>query len=81
VKVPLRGSVRPDKRRLVLIVQLRRRGVWQPPGYKAVVGRKGRFATFLRPGRKGAWRYSVATIADRSHGRGRTRVYPLTVGR
>ncbi len=80
-KVALRGHVRPDKRSLVLIVQLRRQGLWQAPGYKSVTVRGGRFRTFFRPGRKGAWRFSVATIADRSHGRGRTRVYPLTVGR
>jgi hypothetical protein len=80
-KVALTGRVKPGKKKLVLIVQLRRRGVWQAPGYKGVTTRAGRFRALFRPGRRGAWRYSVATIADRSHGRGRTRVYSLTVGR
>jgi hypothetical protein len=81
VRVPIRGTVKPGKRRLVLIVQLRRGGRWQKAGYKQIRARAGRFRSFFRPGRKGTWRFSVATIADRSHGRGRSRVYVLKVGR
>ena len=81
VRVPLVGTVKPAKRQLVLIVQLRRRGRWQKPGLKAVRPRNGRFRTWFRPGRRGLWRFSVATIADRSHGRGRSRVYTLRAGR
>jgi N-acetylmuramoyl-L-alanine amidase len=78
-RVAVAGTVKPAKSRLVLIVQLRRRGRWLAPGYKGITAAGGRFSIRFRPGRRGAWRYSVATIADRSHGRGRTRVYPLEV--
>jgi hypothetical protein len=78
--VQVTGAVKPPKSRLVLIVQLRRRGRWLAPGYKGVKARGGRFAARFRPGRSGLWRYSVATIADRSHGRGQSRVYRLQVG-
>jgi hypothetical protein len=78
--VRIGGTVAPaSKHRLVLIVQLRRRGSWLAPGYKAIQASSGRFSTWFRPGRKGAWRYRVATIADRSHGRGQTRLYGLSV--
>jgi hypothetical protein len=73
--------VKPNKPRLVLIVQLRRRGGWLAPGYKAVQASGGRFSTWFRPGRTGAWRYRVATIADRSQGRGQTRLYVVRVSR
>ena len=79
-RVQVTGTVKPPKGRLVLIVQLRRRGRWLAPGYKGVKARDGRFAARFRPGRTGVWRYSVATIADRSHGRGQSRAYRLTVG-
>lgn len=79
-RAAIEGTVKPRKTRLVLIVQFRRRGRWQSPGYKAVHARDGRFRTGFRPGRSGAWRYSVATIADREHRRGQTRLYQLAVG-
>jgi hypothetical protein len=81
VQVPVKGRVKPDKRRLVLVVQLRRRGRWQKPGYKSVRARKGRFRAAFRPGRQGMWRFSVVTIADLAHGRGKSRAYQLKVGR
>jgi hypothetical protein len=79
-KLAIAGTVNPSKQSLVLIVQLRRRGRWLGPSYKAIQARGGRFSTSFRPGRTGAWRYRVATIADRSHGRGQTRLYVLQVG-
>jgi hypothetical protein len=78
--VRVSGTVNPAKAHLVLIVQLSRRGHWLAPGYRAIKARGGRFSIRFRPGRRGAWRYSAATIADRSHGRGQSRVYPLHVG-
>jgi hypothetical protein len=80
-KLSISGTVKPNKPRLVLIVQLRRRGGWLAPGYKAVEASGGRFSTWFRPGRTGAWRYRVATIADRSQGRGQTRLYVVRVSR
>jgi hypothetical protein len=80
-KLTIAGTIKPNKRRLVLIVQLRRRGSWLAPGYKGVQATGGRFSTSFRPGRAGAWRYRVATIADLSHGRGQTRLYVIQVGR
>jgi hypothetical protein len=79
-KLTIAGTVKPSKRRLVLIVQLRRRGQWLAPGYRAIKARRGGFSTSFRPGRKGAWRYRVATIVDRSNGRGQTRLYVVQVG-
>ena len=81
-RVRLAGTVKPpSKRSLVLVVQLRRRGRWLSPGYKAVRARDGRFSAAFRPGRQGTWRFYVATIADRFHGRGESRKYQLRVAR
>jgi N-acetylmuramoyl-L-alanine amidase-like protein len=81
-RVRLAGTVKPpSKRSLVLVVQLRRRGRWLSPGYKAVRARDGQFSAAFRPGRQGTWRFYVATIADRFHGRGESRKYQLRVGR
>ena len=48
---------------------------------KAVRARGGQFSAAFRPGRQGTWRFYVATIADRFHGRGESRRYQLRVGR
>src|SRR4051812_47942804 len=81
-RVRLAGTVRPpSKRSLVLVVQLRRGGRWQKPGYKGVRARNGQFSAAFRPGRQGRWRFYVATIADRFHGRGESRKYQLSVRR
>jgi hypothetical protein len=76
----LRGSVTPVKKRVYVVLQVLRGGVWHKVATKAVkTTRKGRFATTLRPPGKGSYRYYASTKTDRFNDRGRSALVPLTV--
>ena len=78
-RVRLRGSVKPAKRRLLLVVQRWSDGRFRRVAVREVTVEEGRFRTSLRPGRTGVYRFYVVSPRDRKTARGRSPLYRLRV--
>jgi hypothetical protein len=69
--------VAPVKRRVYVVLQVLRGGVWHRLATRAVrTTRKGRFTVTLKPPGKGIYRYYASTRADRFNDRGRSALVP-----
>jgi N-acetylmuramoyl-L-alanine amidase-like protein len=81
VPAPIRGRMKPAKRRLFLVLQVRRAGRYRTVGVRAVSGRRGRFRTSFTPAGTGLYRFYLVSKADRSTARSRSKPYLVRVGR
>ena len=64
VPVPIRGTVKPPRRRLALVLELRTGGRYRRLGARAVRARAGRFRTAFTPSSTGLYRFFVVAGAD-----------------
>ncbi len=78
-KVPVRGTVKPRKRRVYLVLQLRRHGRDRKLGVKAARTRKGAFRTSFTPSGTGLFRFYVVAKADPRTARGSSRPYLVRI--
>jgi len=75
----LRGGVRPNKRRVLAVLQVRRGFGYRTVAVRSTRPRRGRFSVSLRPSRPGEYRFYLVVRADRSTDRVSTRRRALTV--
>jgi N-acetylmuramoyl-L-alanine amidase-like protein len=80
-RVPVRGAVKPRKRRVWLVLQQRRGERNRKLGARAVRVRKGRFRTSFTPARTGLYRFYVVAKADRATVRGSSGAHLVRVRR
>jgi len=81
VRTRVRGTVKPRKRQVYLVLQLRRRGHNRKLGVKAVRVRKGSFRTAFTPSGTGLYRFYVVAKADGKTARGSSRPYLVRIRR
>jgi hypothetical protein len=77
--VALKGTVRPRKRVVTVVLQQQIRGRWRKVGTRAVRTRRGRFATSFVPGFRARYRYYAVVRSDDDTDRGATEMLPLRV--
>jgi len=68
--VPVRGTVRPSRRRVYLVLELRRGAGWRRLGVRVARVRSGRFRTYFVPGGRGVYRFRVVAKAGSITDRG-----------
>jgi hypothetical protein len=80
-RLRFRGRVAPRKRRLLRVLELRRRGEWTTVGIQRLRSRRGRFRFSFVPDGAGLYRVYLIVRADRRTARARSATHELTVGR
>jgi N-acetylmuramoyl-L-alanine amidase len=80
-RVPVRGTVRPRKRRVYLVLQLRQHGRNRRLGVRTVRTRKGAFRTSFTPSGTGLYRFYLVAKADPKTARGSSRPYLVRITR
>jgi N-acetylmuramoyl-L-alanine amidase len=78
-RLVLRGSVKPRKRVVNVVLQQRIRGRWRKVGTRAVRTRRGRFTTSFLPGFNARYRYYAAVRSDLDTDRAATKMHALRV--
>jgi hypothetical protein len=70
--VSVRGTVKPARRRVYLVLELRRGASWRRLGVRVARVRAGRFSTYFVPAGRGVYRFRVVARAGTVTGRGQT---------